>query len=115
MLVGLPWMAGHLAFTAWDLHSLILALAFSVAAWGALRLGSGLARGSWLMNTGLVASAVLLVAVRQPLAAGIVGLLLFGQMTVQLALRLGHRADVGARRTWPWLMLCMLVAALAVA
>ena len=113
VLVGLAWLAGHLAFAEWETYSLSLALAFSVAAWGALRLGQGLARGPWLLNGGLAAGVVLLVLVRQPLAAGVVGLLLFGQMALQPSLRFGRDPARVARRTWPWLMFAMLVAALA--
>jgi hypothetical protein len=113
VLVGLAWLAGHLAFADWEVPSLILALAFSVAAWGALRLGQGLARGPWLLNGGLAAGVVMLVVVRQPLAAGFVGLLLFGQMALQPSLRFGRDPALVGPRTWPWLMLAMLVAALA--
>jgi hypothetical protein len=110
VMVGLAWLAGHLAFAEWEAYSLSLALGFSVAAGGALRLGQGLSRGPWLLNGGLAASVVLLVLARQPLAAGVVGLLLFGQMACLLARQPGLRSG---RRTWPWLMLAMLVAALA--
>lgn len=115
VLVGLPWLAGHLAFAELGAHSLSLAVAFSVAAWGALRLGQEMVRGNWLLNAGMAASVGLLVVVRQPLAAGAVGLLLFGQMVVNLSPRFDRAPALAVRRTWPWLMLAMLVAALALA
>jgi hypothetical protein len=116
----LTWLAGHAAFAELEPASLILALAFALAAWGDLRLGAGQPRGLWLLNTGQAAAIVVLLVLKQPLAAGVSGLLLFGQVAMQPSLRYGAEPATGersyalvSRRTWPWLMAAMLLAALA--
>jgi hypothetical protein len=111
--VGLGWLAGHAALGMISRPSLIVALAFVVATWGLLRVGEGLPRGLWLLNGGQVVAVGLLVVLRQPLLAGAVGLLLFGQIAQQPALRFGPEPAERVHRIWPWLMAAMLVAALA--
>lgn len=113
--VGLGWLAGHAAFAEVREPSLILSLSFALAAWGALRVFEGRARGLWLLNGGQVAGTVLLVVLKQPLLAGAMGLLLFGQIAMQPSLRSGGDARrlAFSGRTWPWLMAAMLVAAMA--
>jgi hypothetical protein len=113
--VGLSWLAGHAAFGELGSASLGLALCFSLAAWGDLRVGAGLSRGFWLLNGGQMFGVAVLLFLRQPVAAGIAGLLLFGQIAMQPSLYYGDssaRAAI-ARWTWPWLMAAMLVAAWA--
>jgi hypothetical protein len=112
--VGLCWLAGHMALVDVGVASLALALFFSLAVWGALRAAHGLAGALWLQNGGQVAAAALLVVLRQPLAAGAVGMLLLGQVALQPSLRHGGDPARIFRRTWPWLMGAMLLAALAV-
>ena len=112
--VGLGWLAGHLAFAEMSGPSLILALAFALAAWGSLRAAQKLRGGLWLQNGGQVVSAVLLVVLKEPLAAGVVALLLFGQVAMQPLLRLGGDPARILRRAWPWLMAAMLTAAWAI-
>jgi hypothetical protein len=51
---------------------------------------------------------------KQPLAAGAVGLLLFGQVAMQPLLRLGADPARIFHRAWPWLMAAMLASALAI-
>jgi hypothetical protein len=111
--VGLTWLAGHAAFAPVGRPSLILALAFVLATWGVLRAGEGLPRGLWLVNGGQVVAVGLLVWLRQPLPAGLAGLLLLGQIVQQPALRFGPEPEKRVDRLWPWLMAAMLVAALA--
>jgi hypothetical protein len=121
VMVALSWLAGYLAFAELGWPSLVLALSFAVSAWGVLRVVSGVlpeqlegARGGlWLLNAGQVVAVVLLVVLKQPLAAGAMGLLLFGQISLQPSL--GHAGEQTQimRRTWPWLMAAMLMAALA--
>ena len=118
--VGLAWLAGHAALSPSGAGlspiskpSLIVALAFVVATWGLLRVGEGLPRGLWLLNGGQVVAVGLLVWLRQPLLAGAVGLLLFGQIAQQPVLRFGPEPAERVHRIWPWLMAAMLVAALA--
>jgi hypothetical protein len=114
--VGLSWLAGHLAFAALEGPSLILAVCFPVAAWGALRIAAGRRGGNWLVNGGLAASAALMLGLKQPLPAGVLGLLFFGRLALQIS-PVSAEGSAGAalsNRTWPWLMLAMLAAALTV-
>jgi hypothetical protein len=118
--VALGWLAGYMVFAEPRWEPVALALCFAVAAWGLLRLGEARQRAVWLLDGGQALSAVLLVAVNQPLAAGTVGLLLFGQIILQPLLQ--HQPSLGPgaetrrvmQRTWPWLMAAMLVAALSI-
>jgi hypothetical protein len=118
--VGLSWLAGHAAFAELEPASMILALAFALAAWGDLRVAAGLPRGLWLLNAGQAAGIVVLLVLKQPVAAGVAGLLLFGQVAMQPSLRYGTEPATGkrpytlvSRRTWPWLIAAMLLVALA--
>ena len=112
--VGLSWLAAHAVFAEIETASLVLALAFALAAWGNLRLAAGLPRSLWLLNAGQVIVIAIFVMLKQPIVAGAAGLLLFGQLAMQPSLRYGDAApSVVSRRTWPWLMLLMLVAAWA--
>lgn len=121
--VGLSWLVGHAAFASVGTASLLLALSFSLAAWGNLRVAARLPRGLWLLDAGQAFAAVILVVLRQPLAAGVSGLLLFGQIAMQPSLRQDgqvatsegrdHLYGTVARRTWPWLMTAMILAAWA--
>jgi len=110
--VGLSWLAGHALFADFGLGSLILALSFALAAWGNLRVAAGLGRGLWLLNGGQAIAVVVLVGMQQPLAAGVAGLLLFGQVAMQPLLRSSSPPARGtiSTRTWPWMMAAMLVA-----
>ncbi len=119
--VGLSWLAAHAVFAEMGTASLVLALAFALAAWGNLRLASGLGRGLWLLNTGQAIAVIVLIWLKQPLVAGAAGLLFFGQLAMQPALRYGEGMDPAgedgraavSRRTWPWLLALMLVAAVS--
>jgi len=119
--VGLSWLVAHAVFAEIETASLVLALAFALAAWGNLRLAARLPRSLWLLNTGQVVAIVVFVMLKQPIVACAAGLLFFGQLAMQPSLRYGEKArpqddtvhTVVSRRTWPWLMLLMLVAAWA--
>jgi hypothetical protein len=111
--VGLSWLAGHAAFAGLSLPSMIMALCFAVAAWGVLRAAEALPGGLWLLDGGQAIGVALLAMLRQPLAAGAMGLLLFGQVALQPSLGSGVEPARVMQRTWPWLMAAMLVAALA--
>jgi hypothetical protein len=113
--VGLCWLAGHAAFAEMGVASWALALCFALAAWGNLRVVAGLRRGLWLLDGGQAAAVALLLVLKQPLAAGVAGLLLFGQVALQPSLRYGGSAAhvAAGKRTWPWLMAVMLLAAWA--
>jgi hypothetical protein len=127
--VGLSWLAAHAVLTEIGTASLVLALAFALAAWGNQRLAAGLPRSLWLLNAGQVLAVLVLVMLKQPIVAGAAGLLFFGQVAMQPSLRYSERSrpqslgilassrdavhTIVSRRTWPWLMLLMLVAAWA--
>jgi hypothetical protein len=113
--VGLSWLAGHVALAELGAASVALALSFSLAAWGLLRVGAGLGRGLWLLNGGQIVGVAVLIGVQQPVAAGITGLLLFGQLAMQPSLHYGGKLahQIIGRRSWPWLIAAMLVAAWA--
>ncbi len=112
--VGLSWLVGHAAFAGLSRPSVILAVCFAVAAWGVLRAAEALPRGLWLLDGGQAIGVALLAVLRQPLAAGAMGMLLFGQVALQPSLGSGIDPARVMQRTWPWLMAAMLVAALAV-
>ena len=111
--VGLGWLAGHLAFAPMSGTSLLLALSFAVAVWGGMRLKLGLRGGAWLLDGGQVVVAAILAALRQPLVAFTVGMLLLGQVAMQPGVDGEQVREQVFRRTWPWLMVAMLMAALA--
>lgn len=111
--VSLGWLAGHLAFAPTGGPSPLLALCFGLSFWGALRLKEGKRGALWLLDGGQVIVVAVLAMLRQPLAAFVVGMLLLGQVALQPGLAAGADRGRALRRTWPWLMAAMLVAALA--
>jgi hypothetical protein len=111
--VGLGWMAGQMAFTEWTVPSLVLAIAFALAVWGAFRTVQGMAGALWLVNGSEAIVASTLVWLRQPLAAGLIGLLLFGQVALQIPLYLGQRPERVVSRSWLWIVAAMLVTVLS--
>lgn len=113
VLVGLSWLAGHLALGELTLPSLVLSVACTVSCWGGLHLAAGLRAGRWLWNSGQLVVAVVLIVIHQPLAAGAVGILLVGQIALQQALVNGSDGQRVFRQLWPWLMIVMLLAVAA--
>jgi hypothetical protein len=115
--ITLPWLAGHALFTAPTLVSALLALAFGVSYAGGLRLARcrpGLAR--W--NVGQIVAVGALVALRQPVAAAIAGLLLLVQLFVEPDLVDDETDELEPsaaprflRSAQPWLLATMLVTA----
>jgi hypothetical protein len=109
--VTLPWLAGHVTFTAITLPSASLALLFALA-WGrAWSTASRWARAVLIVSQ--LSSAACLVVLHHPLAAGALFLLLVPQMA--LLPWVGHDLPAArfARYTRLWLMAAMLIAALA--
>ncbi|MFQ6100403.1 MAG: hypothetical protein ACE5OS_04120 [Anaerolineae bacterium] len=109
--VALPWLAGHAAFDPVVPSSAALALTFALA-WGAAW-GAEL---PWVRTLGVGAqllAAALLVALRRPLAAGALLLLLVPQLMLLPWLRRGQPASWYARYARPWLLAAMLIAAWA--
>lgn len=109
--VALPWLAGHATFETVSPPSLALATLFALAWASAWSVKSGRAR-TVLIGSQLV-SALCLVALSQPLAAGALFLLLLPQMAMLPWLRRGLAVDRFVRYTRPWLMAGMAIAALA--
>jgi hypothetical protein len=105
VVVVLPWLAGHVLFSGTlDLPSAGLALAFTLA-WGAGERLPGI--GAQLL------AAVLLVALRQPLAAAGLLTLLAPQLTLLPWVRRGQPAAWYVRYARPWTMAAMMIAAWA--
>ncbi|HEY74414.1 MAG TPA: hypothetical protein G4N99_14240 [Thermoflexia bacterium] len=107
--VMFPWLAGHVAFGSLTPASAGLALAFTLA-WGANRQ----AESPWVRALGIAAqflALAFLLALRQPLTAGMLALLLAPQLALLPWLRRGQAASWYTRHARPWLMTAMLVAA----
>jgi hypothetical protein len=113
--VGLSWMVGHLVFAEQTVASWALALAFSVAAWGAYRASNRLSFGLVLLNGGLTISILIAFIMREPLAAGLMAILLLGVVSLQLVSVRDSELDLVhlQTRTGPWFLAMMVVAALA--
>ncbi len=108
--IGLPWLAGHVAFAPLNLPSAGLALAYSLAYMGLIGTTDN---GHWtplaLLNLGQALAVALLLASGQVAGAGVVGLLAFPIVVMQPWLRHGLERESFVRRAqWP-LMLAMLV------
>jgi len=110
--VMLPWLAGHAAFGALTLRSAGLALVFGLA-WGAAR-RSGSRGGRALGIAAQCLAALILVALRHPLAAACLVLLSVPQWALLPWMQRGQAVSWYVRHTRPWLMAAMLVAAWAV-
>lgn len=108
--VGLPWLAGHVAFSPLNFPSTGLALAYSLAIAGLIRTTDD---RRWvnlaLLNLGQALAIAILLAGGQVPGAGVVGLLAFPIVVMQPWLRRGLAGESFVRRAqWP-LMLAMLV------
>lgn len=113
--VGLGWMAGHLAFSEMTVSSWGMAFCFSLAVLGILRAAEDQGAGLWLQDGSQIVIVVLLIVLEQPVAAGLAGLFLLGQIVLQPGLHIsGQPARIRySNHSWPWLMGAMLTAALA--
>ena len=113
--MGLAWLAGHTAFGPLTLWSFLLAALYTVAYHSCLKLARNSGK-HWLtlLKVSQAAVIALLVFLRQPVVAGVVGLLLLPQMLLQPFLGQGEVELWYLRRTGPFLMAGMLLAALAV-
>jgi hypothetical protein len=115
--IVLPWLAGYALFEQPTIPSTLLALGYALTYASGLRLAQGrpgLAR--W--NLGQVVAIIVLVASRQPVAAGGAGLFLVGQAIAQPGLFDVETEAVEPaaaarflRFAQPWLMATMLLAA----
>jgi len=117
MDITLPWLAAHALFENPSLVSTLVALSFTISCAGGLRLAlgwSGLTR--W--NLGQLLAVIVLIALEEPQAAGIAGVLFFSQAILQPGLFDGETdgimpdaASRFLRVAQPWLMASMFVAA----
>jgi len=106
--VGLPWMAGHLAFGPLTLPSVLLAAAFSGVVTSA-----GTAdrqHGRILWTAGQIAVALLLLALHRPIAALFLALFLIPQWLLAIGAEEANPEE-WPRRTWAWLAVGMVLAA----
>ncbi|MFW6135502.1 MAG: hypothetical protein ACOC7N_01625 [Chloroflexota bacterium] len=110
--MALPWLAGHLTFAPITLPSAALAVLFALA-WGKAWSVTS-AWGRALTVGGQLLAGTSLVALRRPLAAGGLFLLLVPQLAYHPWIGRDYRADWYVRQARPWMMAAMLVAALAV-
>lgn len=113
--MGFAWLAGHIAFGPLTLWSFLLAAFYTVAYHSCLKLARNSGRPSLvLLKVSQAAVIVLLIFLRQPIVAGVVGLLLLPQMLLQPFLGQGQVELWYLRHTRPFLMAGMLLAALAI-
>jgi hypothetical protein len=107
--VGLAWALGHAAFNQWGVLSFAVAFLFAVAYGSSLSLAhGGQSTRSWLLPQ--LIAIVLLVLLQQPIAA-------FALIAVLAAQALLSTVLTGlpyARAAQFWLMVAMLIAALAI-
>jgi len=113
--MGFAWLAGHTAFGPLTLWSFLLAIFYTMTYHSCLRLAENSGK-RWLilLNVSQAAVIALLIFLKQPVVAGVVGLLLLPQMLLQPFLGQGQVELWYLRRTRPFLMAGMLLAALAV-
>ena len=113
--MGFAWLAGHIAFGPLTLWSFLLAAFYTVAYHSCLKLARNSGKPSLiLLKVSQAAAIALLIFLRQPVVAGVMGLLLLPQMLLQPFLGQGQVELWYLRRTRPFLMAGMLLAALAI-
>ncbi len=113
--MGFAWLAGHIAFGPLTLWSFLLATLYTVVYHSCLKLARNSGKPSLvLLKASQAAVIVLLIFLRQPVVAGVMGLLLLPQMLLQPFLGQGQVELWYLRRTRPFLMAGMLLAALAI-
>jgi len=124
-LGGLAWLMGYVTFS--DLASLsgdqgliakpLLWAAIYAVVFHAYQLLSGedLTRGATLLNLAQVAAAAVLVITKQPILAGVVGLLLLAQMLLQPSLLSTGEGLWYLRRVQVFTMAAMMLMAVAAA
>jgi hypothetical protein len=112
--MGFAWLAGHTAFAPLTIPSFLLAALYTVAYHSCLKLvRTDEKRWPALLKASQATVIALLVLLRQPIAAGALGLLLLPQMLLQPFLGQGQVQFWYLRRIRPFLMAGMLLAALA--
>ncbi len=124
-LGGLPWLLGYATFRGLGsvggelgvmAQALAMAAIYAFAFHSYQLLGRGrISRGAALLSLAQVAAAAMLVAIKQPILAGGVGLLLLPQLLLQPALLATGDALGYLRRVQAATMAAMMVTALATA
>ncbi|MGA9348981.1 MAG: hypothetical protein WBW48_09265 [Anaerolineae bacterium] len=113
--MGFAWLAGHTAFAPLTLWSFLLATCYTVAYHSCLTLAKDSGKHSLtLLKVSQAAVIALLIFLRQPVIAGVAGLLLLPQMLLQPFLGRDGVELWYLQRTRPFLMAGMLLAALAI-
>jgi hypothetical protein len=113
--LGLPWLIGHLAFGPLNWESVAFALAYTVAYYARFVLLDGRRRtATRLLNGSQIVAVALLIIVKEPILAGIAGLLLLPQLLLQPFLWRGEAELWYLRRSQAWLMAGMLTTVLAI-
>ena len=111
--IGLAWLLAHAVFAPLSAPSALLAAAFAAVYGAGLTLVKG-GRHATVWNAAQFAAAGLLALMRQPVAALAVLLMVIPQMLLEPALRRGMGGAWFVRSAQAWLMIAMLVAAIAV-
>jgi hypothetical protein len=124
-LAGLPWLLGYTALSDHGLAEQGLVAQARVLVWPALYATTWRAyhwleegesgKGAALLDVAQGVAVVLLVPVKQPIAAGVVALLLLPQLLLQPALRDGADAPWYLRRVQVFTMAAMMAMSVAVA
>ena len=114
--LGLPWLMGHLAFGLLNWESAAFALAYTVAYYACFVLLDGRrSTATRLLNGSQIVVVALLIVVKEPILAGIAGLLLLPQLLLQPYLWWRGETELWyLQRSQPWLMAGMLTVALAI-
>jgi hypothetical protein len=113
--LGFPWLIGHLAFGSLNWQSAAFALAYTVAYYAFFILLDGRRRAARrLLNGSQIVAVALLIVLKEPILAGIAGLLLLPQLLLQPFLWRGEAEWWYLQRSQPWLMAGMLTTALAI-
>jgi hypothetical protein len=113
--LGLPWLIGHLAFGSLNWESVAFALAYTMTYYACFVLLDGRRRiATRLLNGSQIVAVALLIIVKEPILAGIAGLLLLPQLLLQPFLWRGEAEWWYLQRSKPWLAAGMLTAGLAI-
>jgi len=111
--IGLAWLLAHAVFAPLTVSSALLAAAFAAVYATGLALIEG-GRRATVWNMAQFAVAGLLALMRQPVAALAVFFMVIPQMLLEPALRRGMGGVWFVRSTQAWLMIAMLIAAIAI-
>jgi len=112
---GIPWLIGAAAFQGLSWTVAVLGLCFSIAYVGLIRQATRPAHPFRLIGAGQATAALWLAALRHPLAAGAVAILLIPQWGLWVWAGGLSAFDRYSRSIQPFVLLSLLVAALGIA